>query len=101
MVRRCSVCRETGHDKRRCPGNFFPEVAPIRRRGGGVRGRGRGRGRAGQSLPAVPAERMFIRASEIPIREYDFNLNEIFDDDENYFESIITEQDEIDFYAEA
>jgi hypothetical protein len=97
MVRRCGVCRETGRDRRRCPENGIPVVPPENRgRGGGVRGRGRG----GQSLPAVPARHHFIQASQLQqhIHEYDFNLDEIFNEAEYDPQPIIEEEDELNFY---
>ena len=97
MAWNCSICRQPGHDKRKCPGNVIPVVPPANRgRGGGVLGRGRG----GQSLPAVPARHNFIQASQLQqhIHEYDFNLYQIFDEAEYDPQPIITEEDELNFY---
>ena len=97
MVRKCSICRQPGHDKRKCPGNVIPVVPPANRvKGGGVRGRGRG----GQSTPARQPGTRFIQASQIQhhIHEYDFNLDEIFEEAEYDPEPIISEQDELNFY---
>jgi hypothetical protein len=96
MARKCSICRQPGHDKRKCPENVIPDLAPNRGRGGGVRRRGRGRG----STPARQARVSFRPASQIlqHIHEYDFNLDEIFDEAEYDPQPIITQQDELNFY---
>jgi hypothetical protein len=60
MVRKCGVCRQVVHDRRKCPRNDIPVVPANRGRGGGtVRGRGRG-----QSPPQAQAQTQFRPASQ-------------------------------------